>query len=165
MNFSFLDISIKFPHDLFSWNRIKSTFLVSWYVLWRLALIYFSVIVMVIGLLISGFSAESIIMHVKSLWLKLLWGLLITLAISFLNHKALYGKSYRSFKLTLNESPSPRFYSGYFWKRNILLNIPAIPCVFIEKYTPVIFIFYGALILISHICLHSGFWGVTTESK
>lgn len=165
MNFSFLGISIKSPNDLFSWHRIKSTLLLNWYVFWRLALIYLSVIVLVIGLVIFGYPAESIMIYGKNPWLQFLWILLLTLTIFFLSYKALYSKSYRSFILTLNESASPRFWSWYFWKRNILLNIAILPYVFVERNMSSIFICYGLSLLISHICLHCGFWGVTHQPK
>ncbi len=60
MNFSLLDISIKSPKDLFSWNRIKSMLLLEWYVLWRLALTVLGIFIILIGLVILDGSEETI---------------------------------------------------------------------------------------------------------
>lgn len=175
MNFSFLGISIKSPNDLFSWHRIKSTLLLNWYVFWRLALIYLSVIVLVIGLVIlddSEQTIDNVDLYMEHPWYNHISTLLITLISSIFTNNSLYRKNYHSFILDLNYISKPQFWSGYFWKRYILLTIVMELFIhLLEKNIPnesILFagiILYAAEMSISHLCLHSGFWGVKYELK
>lgn len=170
MNFSFLDISVKSPQDLNSWNRIKSTLLLEWYSFWRLALTVLGIFIVLIGVVILDGSEETIdnlALYIENLWFEHISILLITLISSIFTYNSLYRKNYYSFKLALNNISKPQFWSGYFWKRYILYScITLFPYPFIKETNMLMeSIFYGTSLLISHFCLHCGFWGVSYEPK
>jgi hypothetical protein len=167
MNFSFFDISVKSPNDLYSWSRIKSTLLMNWYVLWRLMLLVLVVLILFFGIvIIQDYPIEAINLYMEHSWFEFASILLSTFITSMFTYNSLYRKNYSSFHLHFEGVKKPQFWSAYFWKRYILFTCATVlPYRLIETNLSVEIILNGVSLLISHISLHSGFWGVTHQSK
>ncbi|QOL19759.1 hypothetical protein CPBP_00527 [Candidatus Bodocaedibacter vickermanii] len=167
MNFSFLDISVKSPQDLYSWNRIKSTLLVNWYSFWRLILLVLVVLIIFFGtVIILDYPMEAIDLYMNTPWFEVLSIVVSTYITSIFTYGSLYKKNYISFNLTFDTPKPPQFWSWYFWKRNLLFACATIlPGKLLEVNMLTESIFYGTSLLISHFCLHCGFWGIGYEPK
>jgi hypothetical protein len=171
MNVSFLGISIKSPHDLYSWNRIKGTLLVNWYTSWRYILIVLGVIllpltILTIILLLQGYTQESI----NQLFRAPLSQTILVVFLGFIgariSYKALFCKRFKTFTLLLKENQKPQFLSWYVVKRYaIFLLICYLPYLALGITTMSHYVVLSFSLLTSHICLHCGFWGVRFEPK
>lgn len=188
MNFSFLDISIKSPHDLFSWNRIKSTLLLGLYIFSRSILIFLGSIFLIFFIWVILQVFPNIQSQLWSMWTYKEVEILISyLLSSILYYRFLYIKRYKSFEPFLYKNQKPQFWSWFFWKRNLIFTsisniihyVIATPTQLtsVEDHMhlfheillhEIIFygiVFYGIVFFISHLCLHCGFWGVSYEAK
>lgn len=191
MKLNFWNISLTYTHNVWCWKHIQTTLLVGWYVTWRLAIFVFPVTIVIyfIGVLVSlryfpinlfeGLTSSSSVTNIlenfelyipylehQRPWLTHSLTLPpMTLGNIYLNFRALYKKQFRSF--SLNNKTSIRFWSTYFWKRTLIFfGIAYIlfpPFIHLPSYIEVISI---AMILgLSHVCLHTEFWGVTVKKK
>jgi hypothetical protein len=171
MNFSFLDIAIKSPQDLYSWNRIKSTLLLNWYSTWRSVLIILGAIgsfsfIFAIILTLQGYSQETILQLLNTDLSQTIQIVCSCFVTAWYSYKALYVKRYKTFSLLLNGNQKPQFFSGYIWKRfAIFLLISYLPYLALGITTLGHIVVIFVSILVSHFLLHSGFWGVIYEAK
>lgn len=171
MNVSFLGISIKSPHDLYSWNRIKCTLLLNWYTLWRYILIVLGVIllpltILTVILLLQGYTNESINQLFRSPLPQTIQVVFLGFIGAWISYKALFCKRFKTFGLSLKENQKPQFFSWYFGKRYaVFLLICHLPYLALGINTLGHIVGLAFSLFVSHTLLHSGFWGVTYKPK